>query len=346
MSATRRQLLAGSAAAIGLGVAGLDAGSVALAAPVAGGLAKVPQVRSAALAWLATLAPAEQARARFALESSTWRGWNYMGISLIKPGLRFEEMNQPQREAGMALLASVLSPAGIDKADRVRHLQDVLSGGNRALRNSDRFSIAIFGEPDAGKAWGWRLEGHHLTFSATLLGDTLLSVTPSSFSCNPNEVTSGPRRGMVALTEEEQLARRLFADLAGSQRRRALIAETPIRNTLALAGRENRFTTREGLPAADMRDAQRELLWALIDTYAVSHLAGEIGAAQAARVREGDQFSVHFAWAGGNTRGTPLYYRLHGPTFVIELAAVDDAAQHLHTIYHDVPRTLGRHVVG
>ena len=45
------------------------------------------------------------------------------------------------------------------------------------------------------------------------------------------------------------------------------------RNIRALAGREKPFETREGLPAAELATAQRDLLAEIIDAYTAEHLA-------------------------------------------------------------------------
>ena len=51
---------------------------------------------------------------------------------------------------------------------------------------------------------------------------------------------------------------------------------------------------------------------------------------------------VHFAWYGPNNAERAFGYRVIGSSFVIELGSVDPAAQHLHTIYHDLGNVLGR----
>ncbi len=344
MAPSRRTVLAGLAAAAT--VSALPR-RPALAQPAPAG-PLYPAIRERTLGLLAALAPAKAARARFALGSEVWTGWNYMGNTLVKPGIRFEEMESSEAGAGEDLLAALLSPAGAEKVRRVRVLQDVLAELRigPADRNSRRYSFAVFGEPAADTVWGLRFEGHHLELTLTLRGDEIVSVTPSSFSCNPNDVTVGPTAGTTAITAEEELARRLFADLPAGQQAVARIANRARNNIVATAGFENFFTNRQGLPAADMATAQQDLVWQIVDTYAAEHWRAPIAEAQRGRVREGDRGAVFLAWAGGNEDGTPLYYRLHGDTFVIELAAVDSAAQHLHTIYHDTDRTLGRHVLG
>ena len=91
-----------------------------------------------------------------------------------------------------------------------------------------------------------------------------------------------------------------------------------------------------------MRSAQRDLIWQLVDTYATDYLAPSLADAQRARVRTGDREAVHFAWYGPNTAERAFGYRVIGSSFVIELGSVDPAAQHLHTIYHDLGNVLGR----
>ena len=63
-------------------------------------------------------------------------------------------------------------------------------------------------------------------------------------------------------------------------------------------------------------------------------------------MRSGDGEAVHFAWYGANTPEKAFGYRVIGDGFVIEMGSVDAAAQHLHTIYHDLGNVLGRAVLG
>jgi hypothetical protein len=101
-------------------------------------------------------------------------------------------------------------------------------------------------------------------------------------------------------------------------------------------------TATPGPPAAELNSAQRDLLWQLIETYSVEHVTPALADAQKARVRVGDREAVHFAWYGPNTAEKAFGYRVIGDGFVIELGSVDAAAQHLHTIYHDLGNVLGR----
>ena len=135
---------------------------------------------------------------------------------------------------------------------------------------------------------------------------------------------------------------RLVGDLAPSLQALARLSDTAMRNILSYAGRERANAKKVGLAAAELASPQRDLLWQLIETYAVEHLSPPLAAAQRSRMNAGDRDAVHFAWYGPNTPERAFGYRLIGDGFVIELGSVDDAAQHLHTIYHDLASVLGR----
>jgi Protein of unknown function (DUF3500) len=332
MPITRRELLVTSAA---LAATPLLSGS-AFSATASLGDAKAFRERTAAFA--ALLSPEESGAARFPFGGEVQAAWNFMGAGgFIKPGLRLEQMSETQKTAAWDLLSSILSPRGIEKTRDVMALQQVLieMGSSPNARSAERYSFAIFGEPAADQTWAFRLEGHHLSLTFTVANDQLTGVTPSSFSVNPNRVDNGgPRNGLITLKREDDLARRLAADLSGPVKDRAMFMPEPFRNVRALAGREQPFETREGVPVAELAAAQRDLLIEITDAYTAEHLAAPFASAVTDRIRTGDDASTHFAFAGATEVGKPAYYRIHGDHVLIEFAAVDSAAQHLHTVFH------------
>jgi hypothetical protein len=335
----RRSVVLGGSALLGAAV--LPNAIAAAETGLASGADLTERVRR----FLAGLEPDKQKAASFAWNGSEWRGWNYFGFpSVIKPGLRLEQMDAAQKANAWDLLATLLSEGGIAKAKNVMLLQDVLAsrGDGAGQRSSERFSLATFGTPAATGTWGVRFEGHHLHHSITVRDGQIVSVTPSSFSSNPNRITSGAHAGLNTLKDEEALARRLIGDLAPRLQARARVSGTPLNNILSYAGRERANGQKVGVPAAELASAQRDLLWQLVETYAVDHLPSALATAQRVRVRTGDQAAVHFAWYGPNTAERAFGYRVIGDGFVVEMGAVDPAAQHLHTIYIDLANVLGR----
>jgi hypothetical protein len=338
----RRSLVLGGAATLG---AATLARSAAEAAPSQAGLGPPADLLAAVRRFTATVDPAKLKAASFPWNGPEWRNWNYFGASgYIKPGLRLEQLNAAEKAAAWDLLAVMWSKPGLEKARNVMLLQEVLaqSGDAPDRRSPERLSISIFGQPAEKGAWGLRFEGHHLTQSFAIRDNRIVSVTPSSFSVRPARITSGKYAGLITIKDEEMLGRKLFGDLSPSQQSKARIGDTSPFNILSYAGRERANTGKVGLAAADMKEAQRELLWRLVEVYSVGHFPASLTAAQRGRIQSGDKAAVHFAWYGANTPEKSFGYRLIGDSFVIELMSVDPGAQHLHTIYHDLDNVLGR----
>ncbi len=334
---TRRNMLL----AIGAGLA-VTGGVRPAAAEVAPATDTLARARAA----LALLAPEQRAAASFAFDSPTRQRWNYFG-AWRKPGLQLADMIPDQQQAALQLLASILSPEGFAKAERVMILQDVLrEQGRGASRSRERFALAIFGTPSEGALWGFRIEGHHLSVGATLRGDAVVSVTPSSFSSDPNTVTGTAWDGLVALKEEEVLGRRLFADLEDPVSRHALIRERAFGNIIATAGRETELAARtDGVPLADLTQAQRDLALRIVEVYTTDHLAAPLAEQERSRQQRNDLDALRFGWAGGTGPDDMIYYRLSGGTMLIEFASLRGQPLHLHTIRHDPVHNLARHLL-
>jgi hypothetical protein len=336
----RRSVLAAGTALVG--AAAIPDTVIGAAEP---GLAPAGDLLAAVRKFTGGLEPEKLKAASFAWNGPEWQGWNYFGIGgFTKPGLRLEQMSPAQKEAAWDIVGLLMSPGGLAKTRNVMLLQDILAAsGNRAgERSSERFSFSVFGTPAETGAWGFRLEGHHLTHSIAVRDNRIVSVTPASFSALPNRVTAGKHAGLVTLRDEEALARRLIGDLSPRQQARARASDSALGNILSYAGRERSNAQKVGLPAAELASAQRDLIWRLVETFAVDHLSPALAAAQRTRVGAGDRAAVHFAWYGPNTPEKAFGYRVIGDGFVIELGSVDPAAQHLHTIYHDLGNLLGR----
>ena len=81
-------------------------------------------------------------------------------------------MSAEQRRLALALLRSSSSPAGYRKALDIMALQGVLqrmTAGVSDPFDPDLYYVSVFGTPGA-RAWGWRLEGHHLSRHFTVVG--------------------------------------------------------------------------------------------------------------------------------------------------------------------------------
>ena len=75
-------------------------------------------------------------------------------------------------------------------------------------------------------------------------------------------------------------------------------------------------------------------MMALIELYA-HRLRPELASMELKKIRSADVDRIHFAWMGDKEPGKPHYYRIHGPSFLIEYDNTQNNANHIHTVWRD-----------
>ena len=297
---------------------------------------------SAASNFLASLSAEQRASTVFPLEAEERTNWHY--IPRERKGLAFKEMDAAQRYLAHALLSAGLSRRGYLKATSIMSLEKILHDqeqGEGPSRDSALYYFSVFGDPSESGSWGWRAEGHHLSLNFTLVSGRPIAWAPSFFGANPAEVKRGPRKGLRTLAREEDLARELLTSLDPKKQAIAVIDTTAPRDILTSAERRVKIRSPKGLPMARMDPSQAERLAALLEEYA-GNMPQELAQARMERLREAGLEKIHFAWAGSSERGHPHYYRIQGPTFLIEYDNIQNDANHIHTVWRDFDGDFGR----
>lgn len=92
--------------------------------------------------------------------------------------------------------------------------------------------------------------------------------------------------------------------------------------------------TPKGLAARAMDGDQRGMLEALLRLY-VDRLPDDVADEEAAKFAGAALDEVHLLWAGGLDPGQPHYYRLHGPSILVEYDNTARDANHVHSVWRD-----------
>jgi hypothetical protein len=103
------------------------------------------------------------------------------------------------------------------------------------------------------------------------------------------------------------------------------------------------YTARpKGVPAADLRTGQRDVLRALLGTY-----FGRVpeGVSPMTVYDDAALDALHFAWAGSTEPGAPHYYRVQGPHLLIEWDNTQRGANHAHSVWRDPENDFGLDVL-
>jgi Protein of unknown function (DUF3500) len=299
------------------------------------------EMTDAADHFLAALTPEQKAKATFDLKDTERSNWNF--VPLIRKGLTFKDMTPGQRLLGQALLNSVLSQRGYMKAATIMSLDDVLremEQGKGPVRDPELYYLSIFGTPAATGTWGWRVEGHHLSLNFTIVEGKAVTITPSFFGSNPAEVRIGPRAGLNILGSEENLGRQLVKSLNDAQKKIAIYTNVAPREIITGNDRKARALTPTGLLASEMNQPQQALLQQIIEEY-VRNYRPELADEDLKSIEQGGWGKIYFAWAGGVEPGEGHYYRVQGPTFLMEFDNTQNNANHIHTIWRDLKNDFG-----
>ena len=300
------------------------------------------RMAEAATTFLASLAPEQHTRVVFTVESAERLNWHYLPRE--RQGLPFKEMNGSQRKLAHALLSSGLSRRGYAKALDIMGLESILGElegpARRHPRDPDLYHFTLFGTPSDESPWGWRVEGHHLSVNFLIVTGNRIAPTPNFFGANPARVPQGPLAGLRILGAEEDLARRLLASLDAAQQARVIIdAEAPP-DIVTQAEARVIIDSPAGLGAADMTEDQRRVLMNLVVEY-TSRMPDDVADTRMNQIEKDGKGHIHFAWAGSVNPGKGHYYRLHGPSFLIEYDNTQNNANHIHTVWRDLKDDWG-----
>ncbi|TWT75130.1 DUF3500 domain-containing protein [Allorhodopirellula solitaria] len=314
--------------------------------------APVAEIRQAAVAFLQSLRPELREQAMFAMDDKERRAWsNLPATSFKREGVSFKEMSSEQRSFAHQLLQSTLSSQGYLKTTGIMHVDELLKSMAEERRPNrtpmfghDLYWIGIFGDPEKDDSWGWQLDGHHLALNITVVGDEV-SVRPQFMGSDPARLPEGTYAGWKVQGAEDEKGKQFYALLDEDQRAKATIAEVAPRDVITGPTRGDQLKQPTGLPASELNDTQRRMLVSLIEEYAHNY-EHDIAHIQMERILESGLDKIHFAWAG-TSEGKPYYYRIHGPTVIIEFdnhfppGRSSGPVNHIHTVFREPGNDYG-----
>ncbi|MEK7952103.1 DUF3500 domain-containing protein [Luteolibacter soli] len=309
-------------------------------------LPSIAAMKSAADAFIGSLDDAKRGQAVFPFEAEDREKFKFTPPPPARTGLPFKEMTEAQRAAATKLLDAVLSEKGKLKATQIMTLEGVLREIEKKpdYRDPEKYYVSIFGKPGDEKGWGWKFEGHHLALNYTVVGGKEFSVTPSFFGANPGEVMEGEHKGLRVLKAEDELAHALVNVLLEGGKKNVIFSDKAPAEILTAENRKATVLDPVGVTVADMSEAQKKALLELISEYLGRHRT-DLAEADMKKIETAGIEKVRFGWAGGTKPGEAWYYRIQGPTFLMESANVQNNANHVHESWRSFDGDFGRDIL-
>ena len=295
--------------------------------------------------FLGSLDAQQRQAAVFPFNSDERLNWHYVPKERL--GLPIKQMDPNQKDLALSLLKTLLSQQGFETVETIRGLEDVLNaieGGKGPNRDPEMYFITVFGGPSEKTNWGIRFEGHHLSMHWTVVDGKIVSTFPQFLGANPADVKEGPKKGTRALGVEEDLGRKLVTSLDEKQRAEAVLQQAVPADVITGASREAAIEGNSGLAYSAMNADQQGILISLIQVLA-NVQRPEFAEQRLARLRDAGMDAIKFAWIGGVEKGEKHYYRVQGPTFVIEYDNTQNDANHIHVVWRDFKGDFGEDVL-
>jgi Protein of unknown function (DUF3500) len=304
------------------------------------------RIVAAAQGVLATLDEAGRTSVQFPFGGPQRARWsNLPGPMFQRTGLRLADLTSTQRAAVMALLAAALSRDGyrkvldIMRGDEVLRRTQASGGASRGGRGpafgENEYYLAFVGTPSATAPWMLQFGGHHLAINLTLAGSQA-TMAPSLPAAQPASYTFEGRT-VRPLGSENDKAFALINALDAGQRAQAILGYR-VADLVLGPGQDGRTIQPEGIRASALSAAQQTMLVDLVREWTgIMHDA--FGEPRMAEIKT-NLANTYFAWSGPTTNGSAAYFRVQGPTLVIEYAP-QGSVDHIHTIYRDPTNDYG-----
>jgi hypothetical protein len=343
-------------------------------APSAGSADATARIVASAQALLKTLDDPGRQKVQFAFDSPQKTKWSNLPTGIFKrEGIRLADLSAPQRAAVLTLLSTALSPMGYQKVQNIMEGDEVLrkQEGGRGARGGqpgpppgggpppgagpppggpgrgpgagggvvfgkDEYYLAFLGAPSTTEPWMLQFGGHHLAINLTM-GGSAASMTPSLPAAQPASFTVEGRT-IRPLGAENDKAFALVNALTEVQRAQAIL-KYRVADLVLGPGQDGRTIQPEGVPASSLTPAQQTMLVELIQEWA-GIMTDAYATPRMTEIKE-NLPQTYFAWSGPTTNGSPAYFRIQGPTLVIEYAPQGGSVDHIHTIYRDPTNDYG-----
>jgi len=315
------------------------------------------RIVAAAQALLTTLDDAGRAKVQFPFEGPQQKRWSNLPSPMFqREGLRVGDLTPAQRASVMSLLSTALSRDGYRKVTDIMRGDEVLRknaadgrsgaaaggpgrggarGGGGVRFGEDEYYLAFLGTPSLTAPWMLQYGGHHLAINLTLAGSQA-SMAPSLPAAQPATYTF-EGRSVRPLGNENDKAFALINALNDAQRKQAILGYR-VSDLVLGPGQDGRIIQPEGIPASALSAPQQTMLLDLAREW-TGIMTDAFGEPRLAEVRT-NLPQTYFAWSGPTTNGSAAYFRIQGPTLVIEYAP-QGSVDHIHTIYRDPTNDYG-----
>ncbi|MBI1760134.1 MAG: DUF3500 domain-containing protein [Acidobacteria bacterium] len=213
-------------------------------------------------------------------------------------------------------------------------------GGGGLMFSHDEYYLALLGAPSLTDPWMIQFGGHHLAINVTVVGKS--NVLTPSLPCAQPATYKLNGETVRPLGREYDKGFALINALDAAQQKQAILPYQ-MGDMVLGPGEDGKTIQPEGIKGSALNAAQKEKLLDIAHEW-VGILNDEAAAAKMAEIKA-NLNDTWFAWSGPTTPGSGAYFRIQGPTLLIEFSPQRGDTEHIHTIYRDPTNDYGARLV-
>ncbi|MFY0654622.1 MAG: DUF3500 domain-containing protein [Cyclobacteriaceae bacterium] len=149
-------------------------------------------------------------------------------------------------------------------------------------------------------------------------------------------------KGKKPMKEEEELTHALYNSFDQEQKKLAGIRR-PGQTYLPNRSESVKPFDAKGVSFSEMNNSQQQLLLKLMAAY-INNMKLDIAAERMSEIKNVGLKNISFGFSGQSSSGGNHYYRIQGPTFIIEYDC-RDGGDHIHAVWRDFSNDFGEDIL-
>ena len=299
------------------------------------------------ISFLNSLTKEQREKAQLPFDDLSRTSWHFLpGAMWPRAGVQLGELNEDQNELFLKLLRTSLSETGYGKVTKIMDLENVLlelGQGDADFRDSNKYFVTFYGNPEKDSLWAWSFEGHHLSLDFSILNNKI-SLAPRFMGASPATINEGKRKGQRTLANEDDLGLQLINSLSEDQKQQAIFQKTSFADIITSNASEVGPLNPVGIKMKDLNNDQQLVLVNLLKEY-LATMPKTLAEQRMENLKMEDFDAIRFGWAGATVSGQPHYYRIQGKTFLVEFDNTQNNANHIHLVWRDFEGDFGRDLI-
>ena len=300
--------------------------------------------------FLSTLSRKQHGAIVFERDADERAGWSNLPAGIVtRAGLRLGDLSDKQIEALFTFLSASLSEKGYYTVAETLAAEAVLSADRKAEQLQwapENYWLSFYGTPSATDPWGWQFGGHHLGINMAIADNVVTSMSPTFVGTEPatftyKDIAYEPVRDM------HRAGLRIYNALNTAQKKIAASLGTAIIDDVITGpGQDGVIPPLTGIAVSSLSATQKKLVILAIREWV--EMQPEENTTPRMAELEAELNNMRFVWSGNVDGSGDNYFRIQGPTLIIELLSQADnvgaSAQglgHYHTIYRNTTNEYG-----